>query len=141
VEEVKRTCAELTAGDLSFRIMHPVLCVVGRVATVLTLHREDTLTLSQLRAAVICAREFLRDLLALGKLRLVLNWIKHIHMFALTKDGIEIYHRFQIDVLKAIPDDGANLPYKFLNTRFPQIQGQVAFKRERLSALFHPHSK
>jgi hypothetical protein len=134
-EEVKETCVELQADGIPFKTMHPVLCIDARVPVILTLGRTDPTTLSQLRAAIFCAREFIRDLLAAGAPRVALDWIEHIADFALGKNGIAVYHRFQIDVLKAIPVS-EHLPEKFLSLRFPRLRAQIDSERKRLLKFF-----
>jgi hypothetical protein len=130
VEDVKQTAVELQTTEVSFNVMHPVLCMKGRVSLVLALGREDEQTFRQMRAAIICAREFLVDLISRGELRNVLNWIEHIFGYALRKDGLNMFRRYKIDVFKAVPRD-LRLPKRFLDTRYPQMTGRLAARRQQ----------
>jgi hypothetical protein len=84
--EVRRTAIPIEVLDAAgretgarIRVMHPVLCMESRVHNTMALPGYDTAhALKQLRASIVCAREFLLDLLDVGEKRVVLKLIERI---------------------------------------------------------------
>jgi hypothetical protein len=111
--------------------MHPVLCIQGRGPLILHLRSKDEQTRRQLRAAILCAREFLSDLVAAQKAREVYGWNEHLFSYATSREGIELYKRHRIDVFKAVLVDD-RLDEKFRQIRYPQMGQQVQAKRRKL---------
>lgn len=129
--DVRKTAARIDIGGQPISVMHPVLCIQGRGPLILHLGRKDELTLKQLRAAILCSREFLGDLVSAQKAREVYGWNEHLFSYALSSEGIEIYKRYRIDVFKAVLVDD-RLDEKFRRLRYPQMRKQVQAKRRML---------
>lgn len=128
-KELKKTCVEIDVGGQHLRIMHPVLCMEGRVALVLR-GRSDDHTLKQMRASVVCAREFLRETFDPARSRDVLDWNERIFEFARRREGRNLMRQHKIDVFKAVLVD-ERLPQEFLLKRYPQMQGKLKSLRMR----------
>lgn len=115
-----------------FRVMHPERCLESRVHNVIGLPGYNTLTaLAQARAAVVCTREFLRDLLAAGHVRPTLDLAERI--FYLAHDhprGRAIYERNAIDPFSAVFPD-PRLPPEFNDLRYPQMVARLEARRAR----------
>lgn len=126
--EVRDTAPAVGIEGEAIRVMHPVLCILARGPLILRLGRTDEHTLMQLRAIILCAREFLADLLAAGHVRQVYKWNERLFWYATKKDGIEIYKRFNIDVSKAILLDD-RLSEEFRSRRYPQMCARIRAKR------------
>ena len=129
--DVRKTAARVDIGGQPVRVMHPVLCVQGRGPLILQLGRKDGHTLKQLRASILCAREFLADLVSVQRPREVYGWNEHLFAYATSREGIELYKRHRIDVFKAVLVDD-RLEEKFRRLRYPQMLRQVQFKRRNL---------
>jgi len=87
--------------------------------------------LAQLGAAVVCTREFLRDLLAAGRIRPLLDLAERI--FRLCDEhprGRAIYERHGIDPFSAVSPD-SRLPAEFNDIRYPQMVARLAARRAR----------
>jgi hypothetical protein len=115
-----------------FRVMHPERCLESRVHNVVGLPGYNTpRSLAQLRAAVVCTREFLRDLLAAGHVRPTLDLAERIFRFCQDHPrGRTIYERHGIDPFSAVFPD-ARLPPPFNEVRYPQMMARLAERRAR----------
>lgn len=120
-------------GVLELRVMHPVHTLESRASNVNRLpgYRSPH-GLKQLRAAIVCAREFARDLLDDGHVRDVLRLNERIFRFSLRGHGLGVWMHDQISVFDAVLVD-PRLPVGFLHTRYPQMQQEL--QREREHAL------
>lgn len=118
-----------------FRVMHPERCMESRIHNVVGLPGYDTpRSLAQLRASVVCAREFLRDLLAAGRVRPSLDLAERIfHLCHGHPRGREIYGRHDVDPFSAVFPD-PRLPAAFNDVRYPQMMAQLAARRTRRAA-------
>jgi hypothetical protein len=87
--------------ELRFRVMHPVLSMESRAHNTAFLAKyAGPQGLKQLRASVLCAREFLREILADGHVRDVLRLNERIFRFrrhqeaarlVLARQGIDVF--------------------------------------------------
>jgi hypothetical protein len=111
--------------SLTFRVMHPVLVMESRAHNVIQLLAYRTPHgLGQARASVLCAREYLKEMISEDP-KGVLKWNERIFRFR-TKDsdGKQIATEYQIDAFNAVIAD-PRLDAKFLATRYPQMVAQV----------------
>lgn len=134
-EEVDRmaipvTTVDKAGNDVTFRVMHPVHCMESRVANVLGLPEQynNPHGLQQMRASVVCAAEFLRELLDQGERRAVLNLNERIFRFATENDyGIRApefgAHPFEAVLVDPRLDE-------FCTKRYPQMRA-IAEERQR----------
>jgi len=139
-EEVQRLAIPAEILDASgkpsgplFRIMHPVQVMESRVHNTMTLPGYDSpAALKQLRLAVICAREFIRDVIASDRIRVALTLNERIYTFCLKdRDGRLILAKYGVDPFYAVVADDERLPAKFRETRFPQMQHDLAARRAK----------
>jgi hypothetical protein len=124
-----------TAAPLLSRVMHPVHVLESRVWNVSELpdYRNDK-GLKQLRASVVCAREFGRDLLDAGRLRDVLRLNERIFSFALRDPGLDVWVRDGVSVADAMVRD-PRLPEAFARVRWPQMQNELEARRGAAAEL------
>jgi hypothetical protein len=133
-DELKKTSIPIAytlakGVELRFSVMHPVLMLESRVCNVLGFEKYRTAHgLRQLRAAVICARQYLLQMAPDDPDR-VLTWNERIFKFRRSRSGKRIAAEHGVDVFEAIAL-ASNLDAKFLTIRYPQMKEQV----ERLRA-------
>ncbi len=117
-----------------FHVMHPVLCMESRVHNVAGLpDAYDTERgRTQLRASIVCAHEFMRDVLDGGfefddPQRTVLKLNERVFRFCMRdRDAQELYRRHpEIDPARGILDDG-RLPRAFHEKRVVQMRELLA---------------
>lgn len=115
-----------------FRVMHPERCLESRVHNVIGLPGYSTPTaLAQARAAVVCTREFLRDVLATGHVRPALDLSERIfHLAHDHQRGRAIHERHAIDPFAAVFPD-PRFPQEFNNVRYPQMVARLEARRAR----------
>lgn len=120
------------AGPL-FRIMHPVQVMESRVHNAMTLPGYDSrAALKQLRLSVICAREFIRDVIDSDRIRVALTLNERIFTFCLEdRDGRLIDAKHGVDPFEAVVADDDRLPAKFRETRYPQMRHDLAARRSK----------
>lgn len=121
----------------AFRVMHPLMALKSKaINTQAPLHRRDERSLKQLRAAIICAREYTRDLLDAGQQREALDLVEQLFKFV-DKDrrGRDVARTTGIDPWHAVLVNHAGWPDAFRTRRFPQLCGWLAATRVRLARL------
>jgi hypothetical protein len=139
-EEVHATALHVALLDdagqetgVAFHVMHPVLCMESRVHNVVGLPGtyDTPQGRKQLRASIVCAREFLRDVLdaafdADSPVEAVLALDERIFRFA-TRDrhGKALYSSGRGDPAEALLVD-PRLPEAFRTKGYPQMQQQLA---------------
>lgn len=123
-----------------FRVMHPVDCLESRVHNVMGLpHAYDTPHgRRQLRAAVVCAREALKDILdtapteTFDPVRAALNLNERIFDLCLhDRHGRGVHAQTGIDPFDAVLAD-PRLGDRFLAVRFPQVRTRLAAVRRKV---------
>jgi hypothetical protein len=115
----------------SFRVMHPEQCLRSRLYNVAHLGYVHAQGLNQLRAAILCAREFAREHQTTAKDLLQFN--ERIIRIARWGDGVRVYVRHGIDVMAAVIDDGT-LPERFRALRLPFAKAAVERARRKARA-------
>src|SRR5262249_23169813 len=113
----------------TFRVMHPEQCLRSRIYNVANLGYDHAHGLTQLRAAIICAREFTRE--HHGTPKDILEFNEQIIEMARWGDGVLVYVRHGIDVMAAIID-AEELPEKFRTLRLPRARAAVERAREKV---------
>lgn len=118
------------ATGKTFFVLPPFLCLESRVCNLMGLPGYDTPQHhKQLRAMIVCTREYLRDLLENGRADDVLRLNERIFRFATrSREGKAVYRQHGIDVMQAVLIDD-RLPKKFLERRWPQMQLLLASRR------------
>ncbi len=119
------------------RVMHPVLCLQGRVSNTMGLPGyESSHALRQVAVAIRCVRAFLEEvLLPEAGARPVLDWNESIFRFV-TKNhyGRRMVLRHpDLDPFDAVCVD-PRLPAQFLDRRYPQMLAAVRAYRARHAA-------
>lgn len=125
------------SGVTSFLVMHPVHCLESRTHNVSGLPGYQTkLGFAQLRASVLCAREYLRDRLDEGDapaVRAVLDLNERIYRFAWgNMHALAVFRDHGIDVFEGVLID-ERLPKAFHEERLPRMRAALARKRARRS--------
>lgn len=121
-----------------FRVMHPVVMMESRVHNIVCLEKyRNAHGLSQARAAVLCAREYLRAMLSTGDLKdaiRVRDWNERIFRFR-TKNraGRRIATDYGIDVFDAVVVD-PRMGKSFIEVRHPQMVAHVESLRSKPTA-------
>jgi hypothetical protein len=133
--EILDDAGAVTGGK--FHVMHPVLVMESRVHNVIGLAAayDTEQGRKQLRASILCAREFLRDVLdgrmdAADPERAVMKMNERVFRFS-TRDrhAKELYRSRGIDPAKVMLDD-ERLPAAFRSKRLPQMLAALG-ARER----------
>lgn len=125
--------APLGDASVTFRVMHPVHCMISRISNVggLPAYRGEH-ALTQARASVSCAREYIRDILddaAPKAIRRALNLNEHVYRFAWKNLHARNVHRDHgIDAFEAVLLD-ARLPLHFHTRRYPDMCRRLARRR------------
>ena len=116
--------------------MHPVLVMESRVHNTMTLPGYDSsAALKQLRLSVICAREFIRDMVDSDRIRVALTLNERIFTFCLkNRDGRLVDAKHGVDPFDAVVADDDRLPARFRETRYPQMQRELSSRRTKRRA-------
>ena len=123
---------ETSHGAAKFRVLHPLHCLESRAQNVHALPGYDNERgLRQLRAAIVCMREFARELLDQGKVRDVLRLNERVFAFATGVPSSSVWARHGISVFEAVLRD-PRLPEAFERVRYPQMQHELEARRDKL---------
>ncbi|MDB4962511.1 MAG: hypothetical protein JWP01_2510 [Myxococcales bacterium] len=122
-------------GTLSFKVMHPVHCLESRIANVGGLPGyQSAHAIRQARASLLCAKEYLRDVLNSGSPRaprVVRRLNERIYRFAWGKLNAKVaFQQYQVDAFEAVLVDDA-LGHEFNQIRYPQMCANLERKRVR----------
>lgn len=117
----------------TLRVMDPISCLKGRAHNVAYLpgYQNDHAR-NQLRAAILVAKEFCRDLLREDPFA-ALKCNEHVFDIARYGAGPFVFVRYGIDVLAAVVND-PGMPDKFYSERLPRVRANVERAREKLRA-------
>lgn len=111
-------------------VMHPMHCLESRVHNVARLPGYDSpRALGQLRAAILCLHEYLRDRLDAHAVRAVLGYNERVFkLAAYDHSALIVYQRHHIDPFDALVVD-ERLPEKFHTLRLPQMRDTLVKRR------------
>jgi hypothetical protein len=119
---------------LRIRVMHPERCMESRAHNFVGLpgYRGEH-SLKQLRASIVCCREFIRDLIDAGKPRAALDVMERVFDFC-TRDihGRVVQAESDLDPFEAVFVD-ARLPEKFATERYQRMVTELEATRGRLA--------
>jgi hypothetical protein len=119
---------------LRFGVMHPERCLESRAHNYVGLPGyKGEHSLKQLRASIVCCREFIHDLIDDGKQRAALDLMERIFQFC-TRDihGRVVLAESSLDPFDAVFVD-PRLPDKFATERYPRMVAEVEAVRGRLA--------
>ncbi len=128
--QVAETAIPVDVAELELRVIHPVLLMQGKIANVSGL-RHDPKELRQARASILCAREYVADLIEEGQVDDAMALIKKIFRFART--GLHVkraYQMFGLEPFDAITPH-PSLPAAFREKNYPQMQEDIAARRAK----------
>jgi hypothetical protein len=140
-DDVRKTALPIDVLDkggnptgISFNVMHPVWCMMSRVHNTMELPGYGTPhARKQLKASVLCAREFLLDLLESEEYRAVIKLNERIFKFCHDNNsGLRVKSDHGIDPFDAVVVDD-RLPAAFRQRRYPQMVSWLREKRRRLN--------
>ncbi|MCJ7796648.1 MAG: hypothetical protein MUQ56_07770, partial [Thermoleophilia bacterium] len=85
--------------------------------------------------SVACAREFIRDMIDSDRIRVALTLNDRIFTFCLKdRDGRTVDAKYGVDPFDAVVGSDDRLPTLFRNTRYPQMQRELAIRRAKRRA-------
>ena len=152
-KEVRETALRVEVLDdngaptgASFRAMHPVLSMESRVHNVVGLSQayDTDQGRKQLRASIVCAHEFMRDVLdgrfeVEDPVRAVLKLNERVFRFCMhDRHAKELLRTTGIDPARALIDD-VRLPSVFRERRLSQMREQLG-ARQGLAPSAPPHA-
>ncbi|WP_152486079.1 hypothetical protein [Methylohalobius crimeensis] len=133
--DIRKTAIEIHIGDKTLRIMHPILCLESRVFNQrLPSKKGHPKALEQLEASIDFSHGFLQDLIAGNRMRSAFYGIERVFALVLEPMGKEVWYRYGIDVLRAIPQD-SRLGKDFWEKRYPAALKQIEQSREKFRQL------
>ena len=136
-EEIRKTAVELEHPKYGLiRILHPTLVLKSRIVNLHILQsKRDTNGIEQARLAVLVAKAFFENYVALGLAgenpdRYLIDRVKWLGKLALSDAGLFVFTHWQIDVLEAAP---VNLisDEKFHSEHWPRLEARIRSKRDR----------
>jgi len=133
-KDVVRTAPLLQKGTISIHVLHPLHCLIGKTMSLANLPQQERQDEKHLTLAILFVRAFLRDLLAQGEVRSVLNMIEEIYRVARTNEALRVFERHALEIEKCIPwEDMKSSPKAavraLIQKRLPQLTKTLSHKR------------
>ena len=136
-EEIRKTAVEFEHPEYGFiRILHPTLVLKSRIVNLHRLQsKRDTNGIEQARLAVLAAKAFFENYIALGLAgtnpdRYLVDRVKWLGKLALSDAGIYVFAQWGIDVMEAAPRHLITNK-KFHAEHWPRLDSRIRAKRGR----------
>jgi hypothetical protein len=136
-EEIRKTAVEFEHPEYGFiRILHPTLVLKSRIVNLHRLQsKRDTNGIEQARLAVLVAKAFFENYIALGLAgtnpdRYLVDRVKWLGKLALSDAGIYVFAQWGIDVMEAAPRHLITNK-KFHAEHWPRLDSRIRAKRGR----------
>lgn len=116
---------------LTFKVLHPLLCLKSRVANVMQLGRRSEHARRQLEASLVCMREYLAAAIADDLRGAFYPNAEALFRYARSDLAARDIYRdeeLRVDVFVLPPDE--TLPEAFRERRLPRMRAQLKAKRE-----------
>ncbi len=115
------------AAGVSARIMHPLHCMASRIENVVAApdKYDNEHGLAQLRASIVCGREFIRGRLTAGDVRGALRDVEAVFKLCQERSALSVYRRRQVDPFLAVPSELPALSAPFRVRRLPQMRAAL----------------
>lgn len=143
--EVESTARTLTWAGVTLRVLHPMLCLEGKLANLWELDqdRPPRQDLKHARLCCLTLHAFLRERLAAGQVREVLGLSERLLRLAGRQDGLKTWHRHGLAIEDAVPLDalraaagaGEAKAVNFLALRWDQLETMLAQRRGHFADL------
>jgi hypothetical protein len=132
--DVVRTAAVIQKGQISIRVLHPLHCLTGKIASLANLPQQERQDEKHPKLAILFVRAFLLDLATQGEVRSVLNMIGEIYRVAETNEALRVFKRHALEIEKSIPWEelklSSNTSIRLLvQKRLPQLTRALSRKR------------
>jgi hypothetical protein len=132
--DVVRAAPLIRKSDISIQVLHPLHCLIGKTISLANLPQEERQDEKHLKLAILFVRAFLRDLVAQGEVRSVLNMIEEIYRVAGTNEALRVFKRHSAEIEKSVPwEELKSCPHPPIRTlikqRLPQLTKILGQKR------------
>ncbi len=135
-----RLRGQATLAGLELRVLHPLLCLEGKLKCLQNLHQQGRQDAKHVKLAILILREFLQSQLVPEAPRPLLNLIERIADNTWTDAGLSAWYRHAINVEAAIPIAPIQrLEHPswaaFCELRWPQICDRLNIRRQKYQQL------
>jgi hypothetical protein len=113
------------------RVMHPLHCLMSRVANVADLEAyQNDHGRRQLRASIACMRAFLEERLEAGEVTTAKKLNEKVFTFCERSAYAQaVFARDGVEPFEAVVSDHARLPERFRSLRYVQMRAQIERRR------------
>jgi hypothetical protein len=124
-----------TLTGIDIKVLNPILCLEGKLKCLRHLPQQGRQDLKHVKIAMLCVKEFLKDLCSESEPRIGLKLVERVLANATREDGLSAWYRHQIHVESAVPlETLAQFTDEkwrsFNDLRVPQVTEQIAAKRQ-----------
>ncbi|MBK6728093.1 MAG: hypothetical protein IPG63_12670 [Xanthomonadales bacterium] len=134
-DKLRSNAVEMTVGDITLKLMHPIDCLLSRARNVERLpEKRGSASIAQCRLAIEVVKAYLSEVCQGGagtRLREQLKAAERIATLARSDAGIYLKTEFDVDVLDAVPIERIE-SREFREIRWPQVRKSVAEAIETL---------
>jgi hypothetical protein len=133
-KDVVRSASLIQKGDISIQVLHPLHCLIGKTMSLANLPQEERQDEKHLKLAILFVRAFLRDLVAQGEIRSILNMIEEIYRVAGTNEALRVFEQHALKIESGIPWKDLKSSQKaavrtLVQKRLPQLTTILSRKR------------
>lgn len=129
-----------TLTGLSLKVLHPILCLEGKLKCLKGLPQQGRQDLKHVRMTLLCLSQLMKDLSGQDEIRPFLKLAERILTNTLNETGLHVWYYHHIFVESAITVNSSQpltdeRLQKFMNLRLPNALQQIEAKRLRYSNL------
>ena len=117
--------------NAEFYVIHPLHCLKSKIANVIGLSRNDSVSLDRVQVAIAIVKRRIRQLIERGRRRQALDEIESV--FRLACDhmlGVQLFLKYDLQVFDAVPKD-PRLGEMFLTRRYAQMEQNLKAKLKK----------
>lgn len=131
-EKLKERAQEIEAFGTTFKVMHPVDCLVSRIANLRSLpDKRNDAGIAQAKLAVQIVRAFISGVIRDGNERHALDLANFVERLAAKAQTAQVSAQYGIDVMESIPV--GEMPQAYREKQWPRAEARVGrrLKRQR----------
>ena len=122
--------------SVQLRVLHPVLCLEGKLRSAVGLPQQGRQDLKHLRISLCCVRGYLKEYLPNASERAGLKVVERVMSNATRDDGLNVWLNYGIEIETSIPKETlrelrSDKWQRFREIRLPQLEATIAKKRDR----------
>lgn len=90
-------------GGIKLKVLNPILCLEGKLKSLVGLPQQGRQDLKHLKISVLCAKEFIKNICFNKPPRIGLNLVERIAKNTVTEAGLQVWYQHQVLLNRQFP--------------------------------------